>query len=130
MVALFQASVRLFADTASLFARLQVPPYALIPCVCRYVAKADALIKTAIAACDNGPAVPPQELEADMEHEIQVSQACAAWASIAHVEHLLLLLLLLLPWLSCAACHVEPSHARQLDTAGTHGFGVPSVPPR
>lgn len=46
-------------------------------CFCfilRFVEKADTLIKTAIAACDNGPPVPPQDLEADMAVEIQVQQ--------------------------------------------------------
>lgn len=45
-------------------------------CCCRYVAKAEALIKTAMSACDHGPPVPPQQLESDMEYEIQVSYVC------------------------------------------------------
>lgn len=45
-----------------------------------FVEKADALVKTAISACDNGPPVPPQKLEADMAVEIQVRQAACACA--------------------------------------------------
>lgn len=43
---------------------------------CRYVEKAQALIKTAMKACDNGPPVPPQQLEDDMKYEIQVRMVC------------------------------------------------------
>ncbi|CAM9657059.1 unnamed protein product, partial [Ectocarpus sp. 8 AP-2014] len=36
-----------------------------------YLTKANALIETGMKACDNGPPVPPKDLEADMEDEIQ-----------------------------------------------------------
>lgn len=54
---------------------------------CRYVAKADALIKTAISACDNGPPVPPRELEADMEDEIKVHIASVVGLRLRNPSH-------------------------------------------
>lgn len=46
----------------------------------RYLAKANALIETGMKACDNGPPVPPKDLEADMEDEIQVALFCFFFA--------------------------------------------------